>query len=629
MTQKMPNTPFSTRLSGSSRELELRLRSIFRWKKKRPPVVLLALAAAVALLCGSLIGFSAAPRNGTLGEVYQAYFTDDPTSRIGYENKEAAYPSLTPDSDGFDDALEYICAMELRSVLGHKGYIGDFDNRDGAVVLTSEAGEELWIDLYRTGYVVISGKGAGRLDRGDDAGVFKVSENFDTEMFLSFLSAEPQEMADTGTVTPDVSAQMAAIRAEDIVDHELSNLGVCVTAQLLAEALNAAADDEISEERFLSYDCADTQIFPHWIVEAYLTQDTHSSADRHLSISCGLPENIVQVTLSEDRSSDTACFENQQLYWLVRGRDDYEDYMTGVDMAAYERFEELLVAQMEITLARLADNPGNFNGYELKRFLRLRGYENEDGSQVELYDFAFGLLTDTPETVGWSGGMALDSHLRVVNMGEPKYFAVKYRNGQVVGTAFLGADEIGTAGQDQERINAALDAAEDEPVPDGHEQVLRMATIDGLSHMPLEELPRDTLDALTLVSESDLSGVYNGEWGWIRAYTSPGLDVTTTAPSAAYLQYRRDCGDEVSAGEEGREWIIRATIRDGRYATQSGLTVGMTCAQARTLGYSLQEGDNTFGGGEAALTVTVENDTVTALEIVWLMGRYIGKYFEL
>ena len=52
---KFPYTPFSTRLSGSAKETELRLRNIFQWKKKRPPVVALILAALVALSCGGLV----------------------------------------------------------------------------------------------------------------------------------------------------------------------------------------------------------------------------------------------------------------------------------------------------------------------------------------------------------------------------------------------------------------------------------------------------------------------------------------------------------------------------------------------------------------------------------------------
>jgi len=55
MNKKMPRTPFSTPLSGSARETELRIRSIFSGPKKRPPILLLALMCAVCLLCGSLV----------------------------------------------------------------------------------------------------------------------------------------------------------------------------------------------------------------------------------------------------------------------------------------------------------------------------------------------------------------------------------------------------------------------------------------------------------------------------------------------------------------------------------------------------------------------------------------------
>lgn len=62
MKQKIPHSPFATHLSGSAKETELRLRSIFQWKKKRPPVTLLVLAAMVALFCGSLV--SCQPQQG-------------------------------------------------------------------------------------------------------------------------------------------------------------------------------------------------------------------------------------------------------------------------------------------------------------------------------------------------------------------------------------------------------------------------------------------------------------------------------------------------------------------------------------------------------------------------------------
>ena len=55
MSNRIPRSPFSTRLSGSAKETELRIRNIFQWKKKRPPVLLIVPAALIALSCGSLV----------------------------------------------------------------------------------------------------------------------------------------------------------------------------------------------------------------------------------------------------------------------------------------------------------------------------------------------------------------------------------------------------------------------------------------------------------------------------------------------------------------------------------------------------------------------------------------------
>lgn len=51
----IPHSPLTTPLSGSTRETEERIRNIFQWKKKRPPMLVLALAALVIALCGSLV----------------------------------------------------------------------------------------------------------------------------------------------------------------------------------------------------------------------------------------------------------------------------------------------------------------------------------------------------------------------------------------------------------------------------------------------------------------------------------------------------------------------------------------------------------------------------------------------
>ncbi len=59
MEKKFPRSPFSTPLSGSARDAELRIRSIFQWKKRRPPLVLMALVALLILSCGYLVSCQA------------------------------------------------------------------------------------------------------------------------------------------------------------------------------------------------------------------------------------------------------------------------------------------------------------------------------------------------------------------------------------------------------------------------------------------------------------------------------------------------------------------------------------------------------------------------------------------
>ena len=55
MNDKMPRTPFSTQLSRSAKETEIRIRNIFSGPKKRPPVLFLALMCLIALSCGDLV----------------------------------------------------------------------------------------------------------------------------------------------------------------------------------------------------------------------------------------------------------------------------------------------------------------------------------------------------------------------------------------------------------------------------------------------------------------------------------------------------------------------------------------------------------------------------------------------
>lgn len=55
MKNKMPRTPFSTPLSGSAKETEIRIRNIMSGPKKRPPLPFLILVFFICIFCGNIV----------------------------------------------------------------------------------------------------------------------------------------------------------------------------------------------------------------------------------------------------------------------------------------------------------------------------------------------------------------------------------------------------------------------------------------------------------------------------------------------------------------------------------------------------------------------------------------------
>lgn len=507
MKLKVPRSPFTTRLSGSAKETELRIRNIFQWKKKRPPVIAFAAAILVIALCGSIVGFTTFPPEEPSAENNNSHqiasLEGDALSPNGkYEVHLSGSTEGLPISSGGLTPPESVQIIDVQTgeVLwecdGLYEHAALWSPDSSYLALACTARTYCTVTMIETNtwtaWNVTLPDGNAIPEHtflpDEGWGEWLVEHNFlltvgrDDEDGQTVYRCvpDPQEGGLTGITElliaeapvndPSVVlAAMASVNAEDFTNPDPNFLGLCVTAEQLAAALNAAVPNQISEEEFFSYGCDSTQIFPHWYIEhAFLESNPtgFNSKDRHFSIRCGLPENIVEVSLSEDNHRDTAYFEDRALYWLIREKDAFEERMTSLDPVAYEQFKDLLIDQMERTLARMSDNPGNFTGYELKRFTIAWTYEDKrDGGQVELYNFSFGLLTDTPETIGWAGGMALDHKLRAVNVGEPKYFAVKYLNEQVVSTAFMASDyELGQTDQDKEHINNTLDQASGNPL---------------------------------------------------------------------------------------------------------------------------------------------------------------------
>ena len=88
MSSSIFHSPFTTALSGSAKETEDRIRNIFQYKKKRPPLLFFVLACILALTCGGLV--SCQSQNAGEAEVPFPTFTDLPGEPL-----EVAVPGWT------------------------------------------------------------------------------------------------------------------------------------------------------------------------------------------------------------------------------------------------------------------------------------------------------------------------------------------------------------------------------------------------------------------------------------------------------------------------------------------------------------------------------------------------------
>lgn len=232
----------------------------------------------------------------------------------------------------------------------------------------------------------------------------------------------------------DVVSYMKAVSASDFKEpKEYGN----VSDQELADALNGAV------KYLMNSDDVPASFSDQWSIRwAFLEGEPTgvTNKDLYLRISCGLTENVVQVGVHKEQQGNSAFFEDAALYQLVRHSRDYEKI---IDTDAYERFKPILEKQMDDTFVLMSENPGKFTGYELTRFHKVLEFTDSiNGGLVELYNFDYALLTDTPEAVDWAGGMYLDGDLRVQGFNGGGQFAVQYQDKEVVSTAFMGNDFI-------------------------------------------------------------------------------------------------------------------------------------------------------------------------------------------
>ena len=113
MKEKIPRTPFSTPLSGSAKETEMRLKNIFSGPKKRPPALFLALVFAMCIFCGNLVSCQVAEAERE---------TPDPAAS-GSEPPAASQPAepAAPNSATRSAYVETLEDLFYRSILPDGG----------------------------------------------------------------------------------------------------------------------------------------------------------------------------------------------------------------------------------------------------------------------------------------------------------------------------------------------------------------------------------------------------------------------------------------------------------------------------------------------------------------------------
>ncbi len=143
MKNCMPRTPFSTPLSGSARETELRIRNIMSGPKKRPPVLFLALVFSVCIFCGNLVSCQVketeVPDTGAGSSL--ADLPDPPEREPGMEVRESQVVLEDIDLDG-DGLADTVTATTRFDPLGN----GESDITLTAVLGRGETVERQWTE---------------------------------------------------------------------------------------------------------------------------------------------------------------------------------------------------------------------------------------------------------------------------------------------------------------------------------------------------------------------------------------------------------------------------------------------------------------------------------------------------
>ena len=463
-------TVTATTMVGSKNAIKRRIESI----ANKPKMAAGMLAAVIVIAAIAIVFTFAGPKNASFYDWLQSVDTDDITyadvskssPKEGYRVKVAL--------DDFEELpviLDYLHNVQLEDLKEcDAGEAGDYDYQLYIKtpiwqVKPDDDFREYLFNINSDGkvYVTFDSETAGLYCRKGKSWVFSSTELYE------YISGLPEGWI-ISDAAPDAVTAMAAVKASDFTTPDML---INITADELAEALNSAAEGghivEFDEKSSPYYQ---TDVMWCWDVgEAYLQRnipDEVSHRDLHFVLECGLTPDIVKVTYGTYPRPDVVYFKDEKFYNTVRSCADREEF---VDNAAYEKLKHVLVPQMEFNMEIMSEAIGDFTDYDLTLFRKAGEYTEKGGAKVEVYDFDYALVTDAPEAITFAGGMYLDSKCRLRSFNGGGQLAVRYRDGKIAATAFMGNDFWYTSSDSGEllalnkmRLKEALDLKE-EPDP--------------------------------------------------------------------------------------------------------------------------------------------------------------------
>ena len=255
---------------------------------------------------------------------------------------------------------------------------------------------------------------------------------------LPAKSTEPAGSSVPATKSAPVSAaeRMASIRMEDIQFQSAGGWCEAIPKEELAAALNRASGHETARS-----DQENSSDMGFWTITIYLSGGPggYGPTDEQLTLYAAFSENVVVAQYLDGKgNSSLACFEDAQLYWLIRNQFYYDP--GEFDAEAYAKYAPILEAKAQERIER-SDDYGDerFSGYEPLAFsLEDTFSDPSDGTEYRVYSWTPAFTAEDLSRVLWVGGMWVDREGRILGADTNTWFVVRTGAGTEEEYRFLG-----------------------------------------------------------------------------------------------------------------------------------------------------------------------------------------------